>query len=143
VFRFPVISGEEMPPAEKPEKGSSVTMSSGEWLQASRSVAFAASSEVVRMSLNGLFLSAVDGVSRMVATDGRRLAMVTQDVRAEFTHQIIIPSNAVSLIDGLADRGDELSLEFDDSHIVARCGASTVTSKLIDQNYPNYRQVIP
>jgi DNA polymerase-3 subunit beta len=81
----------------------------------------------------------------MVATDGRRLALVEQevDIPAEAETEMILPSKAVNeLLHVLGDEND-LSLASRDSQIIFEFNNLLLASKLIKGNYPNYRQVIP
>jgi DNA polymerase-3 subunit beta len=81
----------------------------------------------------------------MVATDGRRLAMVEQELEFPQSQEIdiIVPTKAVNeLARLLNDKGDVI-IRVTGSQVGFDLRDSLLISKLIDGNYPNYRQVIP
>jgi len=107
--------------------------------------AYGASTDETRYVLNGVFMSFKGEKLTMVATDGRRLALVEQEVEfpEEAEIDIIVPSKTVTELihtlndEGVVDihaQGNRAFFDFDDIR---------VASKLIDGTYPNYRQVIP
>lgn len=100
-------------------------------------VAFAISTEETRYYLNGVFLHAVDGRLRAVATDGHRLAAVYGPECADVP-AIIVPRKTVGLIpDG------EIDLAVSDSRIRFTKGETVITSKLVEGTFPDYDRVIP
>jgi DNA polymerase III subunit beta len=110
-----------------------------------RKTAYAASTDETRYVLNGVLLSFRDGKLTMVATDGRRLALVENEVEIaeDAEADMILPSKAVNeLSHALQDAGD-LKISVQDNQIVFEFSEVLVASKLIDGTYPNFRQVIP
>jgi DNA polymerase-3 subunit beta len=81
----------------------------------------------------------------MVATDGRRLAMVEQELEFPQSQEIdiIVPTKAVNELSRLLEDTGEVSIRVTGSQVGFDLGNSLLVSKLIDGNYPNYRQVIP
>ena len=81
----------------------------------------------------------------MVATDGRRLALVEYEVEfpKDAEADLILPTKAVNeLLHTLQDE-DELRIYVKEKQIMFEFGDVLISSKLIDGTYPNYRQVIP
>jgi DNA polymerase-3 subunit beta len=110
-----------------------------------KKTAYAASSDETRFVLNGVLLSFRDGKLTMVATDGRRLALVESEVEFpdEAEGDMILPTKAVSeLLHVLGEEGD-LKIYAKENQIVFEFDDVLLASKLIDGTYPNYRQVIP
>jgi DNA polymerase-3 subunit beta len=110
-----------------------------------RKTSYAISSDETRYVLNGIFTSFRDGKMTLVATDGRRLAMVENDLEFPASHEtdIIIPTKAVQELQRLLADSGEVLVRLSDSQISFAIGDSLLVSKLIEGNYPNYRQVIP
>jgi DNA polymerase-3 subunit beta len=107
--------------------------------------AYAASGDETRYVLNGVFLSFKDNKLIMVATDGRRLALVEHEVEfpQEAAADMILPTKAVNeLLHTLGEDG-ELKIEYNENQIVLEFSEIVVASKLIEGTYPNFRQVIP
>ncbi len=110
---------------------------------------FAAAVEHTRYAINGVLFDRAGKRIRLVATDGRRLAMASGDCTAESeAQQCIIPGKALSLIRRLAG-GPETSvrisvsesrimLHFDDADAPATLGSS-----LVEGRFPPFEDVIP
>lgn len=110
-----------------------------------RKTSYAISTDETRYVLNGIFTSFRDGKMTLVATDGRRLAMVDADLEFPASHEtdVIIPSKAVQELQRLLGDSGDVIVRLSDSQISFTIGDSLLCSKLIEGNYPNYRQVIP
>jgi DNA polymerase-3 subunit beta len=82
----------------------------------------------------------------MVATDGKRLALVEQ-VAENFSGedgQAIVPAKSAQEIQRIfADSDEEMRIEFGENQASFTSESITLTTKLVEGNYPNYRQVIP
>jgi len=110
-----------------------------------RKTSYAISTDETRYVLNGIYTSFREGKLTLVATDGRRLAMVENDLEFPASHEtdIIIPTKAVQELQRLLGESGEALVRLSDSQISFSIGDSLLVSKLIEGNYPNYRQVIP
>jgi len=106
--------------------------------------AFAVSDDETRFFMNGVFLENVEGKLAMVATDGRRLAYISKDSGgvADFAG-IIVPPKILNIITKRS--GDEglVSISVTAKTIFIRFGTYSLSSVLIEGNFPNYRKVIP
>lgn len=110
-----------------------------------RKTSYAASNDETRRALTGILMSFKDGKLTMVATDGRRLAMAEHEVEfaPEAENEFVLPGKtAAELMHLLAEDGD-LRISAEKGQVIFEIGGTTLSSKLIDSNYPNYRQVIP
>ena len=106
---------------------------------------YAISTDETRYVLNGILFSFKDNKLTLVATDGRRLALV--DLELEFPRSqeldIIIPTKAVAELQRLVRDEGEVKLSIGENQIAFELNRTLLVSKLIEGNYPNYRQVIP
>lgn len=144
-FKIIGLPEEEFPPTPKAGGKYGYKLDQGVFREMLRKSAYAASADETRFVLNGVLLSFKNGKLTMVATDGRRLALVEHEVDfpKEAEAELILPSKAVSeLIHTLADEG-ELKIHQKDNQIVFEYGNIMLASKLIEGTYPNYKQVIP
>lgn len=110
-----------------------------------KKTSYAISTDETRYVLNGIFASFRDGKLTLVATDGRRLAMVDADLEFPASHEtdVIIPTKAVQELQRLLGDAGEVVVKLSDNQVSFSVGDSLLASKLIEGNYPNYRQVIP
>ncbi|MDB4687768.1 DNA polymerase III subunit beta, partial [Akkermansiaceae bacterium] len=81
----------------------------------------------------------------LVATDGRRLAMVENDLEFPSSHEtdFIVPTKAIQELQRHIGTEGDIMLRLSDNQVCFEVGSSIIVSKLIEGNYPNYRQVIP
>ncbi len=110
-----------------------------------KKTAYAASTDETRYVLNGVYMSFKGDKLTVVATDGRRLALVERDVEVPkgAEAEIILPTKAVNeLLRLLGDKGD-VQLSVGENQIIIKFDGTTLCSKLIEGTYPNFRQVIP
>jgi len=110
-----------------------------------RKVSYAASQDDTRRTLKGVLLSFKDMKITMVATDGRRLALVENELEfpKDAEKDIVLPSKAVGELQRSLGDAEDLSLMVQKSQICFKVGKMTIYSKLMDDVYPNYHQVIP
>ena len=111
---------------------------------------YAASADETRYNLNGVFVEFIAETQklRMVATDGHRLAYVDRPlgvVLEGLGRGVIIPRKGLAELKRLVDEddSDEVALGFEGSSAVVRKRGVTLSMRLIEGEFPNYRQVIP
>lgn len=110
-----------------------------------RKTSYASSQDDTRRTLKGVLMSFKDSKLTMVATDGRRLALVENEVEFPKSDEkdIVLPSKAVQeLMRSLSGEGN-VTIKVQSSKICFELGGVEIYSKLIDDAYPNYKQVIP
>lgn len=108
--------------------------------------AFAVSHDESRYALTGLLFSVNQDEVSMVATDGHRLAVVKKPHNLEFGDtpvEVIIPLKAITEVKKMCDGEDFISIKFSDSQIAFNSDDTVLISRLIDAQFPDYRQVIP
>src|SRR3979411_2243878 len=108
-FKILGLPEEEFPPLPKFEDAKVVTIRQKDLRDGLRTRSYSISTDETRYVLNGLLFSLKDNKLTLVATDGRRLAMV--DIELEFprSHEadIIVPTKAVAELQRLlTDDGD-------------------------------------
>ncbi len=113
-------------------------------------VGFAMAQQDVRYFLNGMLLEVEGGHTRAVATDGHRLAMSTYEssnpgvAEAGGRTQVIVPRKGVlELARLLDDESETLKLQIGANHLQVEAGEFTLTTKLVDGQFPDYQKVIP
>ena len=128
---------------ERPVIQGRITTVPKETFQALRTVAGCASTDATRYVLNGVLFSPDHG-GTLVATDGRCLA----GAPARFVgREFILPNAAVHVL-GFPDfTGRDAAMlqaeAADGPHVQFRSGPHTLIARTIEENYPNYRCVMP
>ncbi len=105
---------------------------------------FSVSTDELRPAMTGLLLQIKDGEMRAVATDGHRLVRIiyTNLPQVKAQKDIIIPSKALNLVSKANEDGKN-TISFSTTHIKFSFKNFTLTSRLIEESYPNYESVIP
>ncbi|MCG3147401.1 MAG: Beta sliding clamp [Verrucomicrobiae bacterium] len=125
--------------------GKSLTIDQGVLRDMLRKTAYAVSSDETRYVLNGVYMAFKGDKLTVVATDGRRLALVERELEVPkgMEAELILPTKAVGELQRLlSDKGD-VKLSVGENQIIFNLGGTILASKLIEGTYPNFRQVIP
>jgi DNA polymerase-3 subunit beta len=144
-FKVNGLSEAEFPPFPDFDGAKEFKIQQSDLRDGLKKTSYAISSDETRYVLNGIYTSFRDGKMTLVATDGRRLAMAESDLEFPASHEtdVIIPTKAVQELQRLLGTEGELSLRLSDNQVSISVGDTLLVSKLIEGNYPNYRQVIP
>lgn len=149
-YKIHGLSAEEFPPLPKFKDDKKVSLQQETIKAMMRKTAFAVSTDESRYVLNGIFLSLKDNKMTMVATDGRRLALADEeaDISEKSSGEFIVPAKAVGELNRLLQEKGQAEIKFGDNQasfsLKDEKGFSVLLiTKLIEGNYPNYKQVIP
>ena len=149
-YKINGLSAEEFPPPPRFKEEKKLVLPQEKVKGMMKKTSFAISTDESRYVLNGIYFSLKDHKLTMVATDGRRLALVDEDAEVGDSSQgeFIVPAKAVNELNRLLlDKGD-IEVRFAENQASFTLkddkGSSVlIVTKLIEGNYPNYRQVIP
>ncbi len=154
-FRIMGIGAEEFPKLPDSSDDKNYNLDQGELATMLGNVAYAQSTDETRYILNGVYFNFKDGKLALVATDGRRLALVSKEmtVPAASAGAIILPAKTVAELLRLLGKGEKLKIAFNERRAAFQietgkeAGGLTdsiyLFSKVVEGNYPNYQQVIP
>ncbi len=154
-FRIMGIGKEDFPPLPEFGEEKAYTLQQEELNSMVKNVSYAQSTDETRYILNGVYFNFREGKLSLVATDGRRLAVVSKEmeVPTQSAGAIILPAKTVSELTRLLDKGEKVKINFDERRCAFQIATDKDTSGLIDNvylyskvvegNYPNYLQVIP
>jgi DNA polymerase-3 subunit beta len=101
---------------------------------------FAASRDESRPAMTGVYWEIDPKETRMVATDGHRLAMIRKPGAFKARTRLIIPVKVFSL---LAKGEENVKVNADSSKVGFEFADTTIISRLIQGPYPEYDRVIP
>jgi DNA polymerase-3 subunit beta len=156
LFKIMGISTEEFPPLPSFENRHVFELSQAEIVSMLKSVSYGQSSDENRYILNGVYFNFADEKLTLVATDGRRLALTALDteISEDNAGSLILPAKTVAELERLMGKGEKVKIAFndrqaafeisiDDSGDTGLVDHLYLVSKIVEGNYPNYRQVIP
>ena len=135
---FPQVSGPDAPP---------VTLASKGLAEALLQVVRAASTEESRPVLQGVLLEATAHGARFVATDSYRLAIRDLDgltgLLAE-DQKVVVPGRALAELQRLLSDGLEaVEVRLGGKEVRFDLGTARLTARLIEGEFPPYRQIVP
>jgi DNA polymerase-3 subunit beta len=119
------------------------TLAVDDFKQAIAQTIITTSSDTTRPVLTGVYWHSHEGFLYLAGTDGyrlseRQLVETTSEVAA------IIPTTSLQeVIRTISENTQEIDVLFDESQVRFRIDEAEVTSRLIDGNFPDYRQLIP
>src|SRR4051794_23859657 len=107
-------------------------------------VSRAASRDESRPVLTGILVRFEGGKIVMAATDSYRLSVKETPVDGDLPDlEAIIPARALAELSRIAGSADELQLGVHENHVVFGADGSWLTTRRIDGQFPNYRQLLP
>jgi DNA polymerase-3 subunit beta len=157
LFRIMGIGADEFPPLPSFADQHSYLLRQEDLLRMLRSVSYAQSSDETRYIMNGVFFNFEDQQLTLAATDGRRLAVISREVEVaeDNAGSLILPAKTVQEVERLLGKSDNVRIAFNDRQVAFEINAGEeadesgivdsiyLVSKVVEGNYPNYRQVIP
>lgn len=144
------FAAEDFPPLPEPVEASGYALSKAELRRMVKRTGFAVSHDDSRPVFTGILLNVEDAKIRFVATDGFRLAVaqgVLSGGQGEGKGEAIVPGRALSEVARvLGEEGDgkvRVSLGENRAFFETDDGATRVVCRLIEGQFPPYKQVIP
>ena len=146
-FQLATLPAEEYPSMEAGGEGETeLSVGPGDLRRLVDQTSFAMAQQDVRYYLNGLLLEVTDSHIRSVATDGHRLAMCTLPggaAGADRVQAIIPRKGVVELGRLLTDAEESVELSLGNNYLRAKNAGYTLTTKLVEGQFPDYIKVIP
>ncbi len=149
-YKINGLPADEFPPLPTFKQARAVTVPQEKLRMMLKKTSFAVSTDETRYVLNGIFFSLKEHKVTLVATDGRRLAMTDEeaDVPVESQADFIVPTKAINELNRLLAGTGTVEMKFSENQVAFTTKSDSghgvlIISKLVDGNYPNYRQVIP
>lgn len=146
-FHIRTLRAEDFPPLPEPGGDTVVSVPAAAFVETINRVARSASRDETRPILTGILVSASGSELRMVATDSYRLSVketrLESPLDGEF--EATVPARALQELARIAQSAgaDELSVSVRANQIVFEVGGDVLSSRLIDGQFPNYRQLLP
>jgi DNA polymerase-3 subunit beta len=146
-YNLPCIDASEFPNLSEGELGEEIEIEADKLAKMIDKTRFAISNDETRYYLGGLFLQAMERDSgcelRTVATDGHRLALSFLSLDLKATFGVIIPKKSVAEIRRIIDGSKSLKIAVSRVKIKITPDQTTIISKLIDGEFPDYDRVLP
>ncbi|MCX7926896.1 MAG: DNA polymerase III subunit beta [Candidatus Omnitrophica bacterium] len=145
-FKIIGLAAEEFPKLPELKEKQEVIIEQGILKQMLEQTAFAVSIDETRYILNGILFTSKKDSLTLVATDGKRLAINTKKLiqPTEKDFSIIVPLKTIQELQrNIKNEDSELNIVIGSNQILFHLNGTTIISRLIEGEFPDYTQVIP
>src|SRR6478752_6713505 len=143
-YRLHTYSSEDFPRLPEIEDSSLHGIDREALVETVARVGRSASRDESRPVLTGILVRFEPGKVVMAATDSYRLAVKETPVEGTLPDlEAIIPARALQELARIAAGSDELQLGMLENHVVFGADGTWLTTRRIDGQFPNYRQLLP
>jgi DNA polymerase III subunit beta len=149
-FKIFTQNAAEFPPIPQPSGEADFEIAAGTLKQLIGQTLFATSKEGTRYAFNGVLVAIEKQQIVLVATDGRRLAQSRGELTSppkkkdDSKANHIIPAKALGLVDKLLGNAEEtVSVTLSDNQAIFTTPDATLTTNLLEGQFPPYEEVIP
>jgi DNA polymerase-3 subunit beta len=143
-YRLHTYSAEDFPRLPDVDAGALHAVDRDVLVETVARVGRSASRDESRPVLTGILVRFEPGKVVMAATDSYRLAVKETPVDATLPDlEAIIPARALQELARIASGADEVQLGMQENHVVFGADGVWLTTRRIDGQFPNYRQLLP
>jgi DNA polymerase-3 subunit beta len=146
-FHLRTLRAEDFPPLPEPSAETRVSLPAEAFAQTVVRVSRSASRDETRPVLTGILIAASGQELRMVATDSYRLSVkeTALEEPLQGSLEANVPARALNELVRISQQapGDSLAVSVGQNQVVFELGETILSSRLIDGQFPNYRQLLP
>jgi DNA polymerase-3 subunit beta len=146
-FHLRTLRAEDFPSLPLPSQETRVVLPAAAFMQTIGRVARSASRDETRPVLTGILMSASGQQLRMVATDSYRLSVKETKLEAPLQGSLEanVPARALQELARIAQQApaETVAVSVGNNQVVLELGEIVLSSRLIDGQFPNYRQLLP
>jgi DNA polymerase-3 subunit beta len=144
-FKIMGLPKEEFPQLPEFKNKDSIVLSQKKLKNMLKMTNFAISHDETRYMLNGILFVIKPAYIRLVATDGRRLAMIEDKIQLPkaLERKFIVPTKAINELEKVLGDDGDVKIFFGENQIFFDALSTRLISRLIEGEFPNYEQVIP
>ena len=146
-FHLRTLRAEDFPTLPSPSPDTRVSVPAQAFVETIGRVVRSASRDETRPVLTGVLMSASGQELRMVATDSYRLSVKETSLETPLTGSLEanVPARALNELARIVQQSDEgaLAVSVGQNQVIFEVGDIVLSSRLIDGQFPNYRQLLP
>jgi len=144
-YKLNTYSAEDFPKLPDAEGAQSFTVESGAFLDTVTKVARAASRDESRPVLTGVLVHFEGSNLVMAATDSYRMSVKVTELEESAGAELeaIVPARALTELSRIAQDATELRIGVQENHVIFGAGEVWLTTRRIDGQFPNHKQLIP
>ena len=137
------IESDDYPLPESFPSDATILISGKELLEGINKTIYAVSKDSSRFALNGVCFSFNGNKLELVATDGHRLALFNIQINGKLEGKYIVPIKALNELKKLVSDIEDVEIAVSESTIFFKGYNYTMSARLLEGVFPDYKQVIP
>ena len=134
---------EDFPIETKINQDSKITFNSKKMTELIDYTISSTSSDDLKPSLQGVLFDINEAKATLVSTDGHKLSKIEHNQNNAVLKKIIIPTKFLKLLQSFLINGSEIDLVVGENHVQAFFETVKISTRLINDQYPDYEKVIP
>ncbi|MGH7886008.1 MAG: DNA polymerase III subunit beta [Thermodesulfobacteriota bacterium] len=145
-FKIAGLSPEDFPSIPEVSTANLFSINSAKLEDMISKTIFSVSPDELRRNLSGIFFEKTgDKGLRLIATDGHRLSYIDYESENDLglAKNVLVPKKAVSELRKILRFSDEILIGAENNFFVSKVDDTVLYSRLIDADFPDYRQVTP
>ena len=144
-YKLNTYSAEDFPKLPDVEGAQTFGVDTSAFLETVSRVARAASRDESRPVLTGVLVRFEGGKLIMAATDSYRMSVKETELAEAAGSELeaIVPARALTELSRIAQDSGELQIGVQENHVVFGAGDVWLTTRRIDGQFPNYKQLLP
>ena len=144
-YKLNTYSAEDFPKLPDVTGTETFGVDSSAFLETVSRVARAASRDESRPVLTGVLVRFEGGKLIMAATDSYRMSVKQTELAEAAASELeaIVPARALTELSRIAQDSGELQIGVQENHVVFGAGDVWLTTRRIDGQFPNYKQLLP
>jgi DNA polymerase-3 subunit beta len=145
-YKFNATDSAEFPQIPAINNQNSIIIEQAVFKDMIKKVIYAAATDTIKPVFNSIYIvSEKPGTITAVATDSRRLSMVTREINSEsfIGEGIIIPLKTVNEVSKLLTSSGTCTISYNSKQCYFKINETEIISRVIDGQFPNYKQIIP
>jgi DNA polymerase III subunit beta len=146
-FDIRTLHADDFPAFPEPDPAASISLPTAAFIDTALKVSGSASKDETRPVLTGILVSASGKEVKMVATDSYRLSVKETVLESELSgsFEVNVPARALQELARIAAHAGEeaIGVSVRQNQVVFVLGRAVLSSRLIDGQFPNYRQLLP
>ncbi|MBX2985191.1 MAG: DNA polymerase III subunit beta [Bacteroidia bacterium] len=144
-YKLPGESAEEFPEVPEMEISNSFSIPANILIRGINKTLFATGTDELRLALTGVYFEISNDSLNLVATDANRLVKYTNnEVAPGFNGNFILPKKSLNLLkSSLPNDNSAVTVNISDSNVRFTCGSLVLTTRIMDEKFPDYKMVVP
>lgn len=144
-YRLAGENAADFPELKMPDEYATVEMPTKALKKAVNQTIIATSNDELRPAMNGVYMNFSESGATFVATDGHRLVRHKRsDISVTTQNPFIVPRKTLTLLNSLLpSEAESIKISFSANIVSFQLSNILMVSRLIDERYPDYENVIP